>query len=647
MTSSAERVPARTRLAFRASPRTELAAGAAVAALLAHLLLAQLTLVFLICFMIIGALSRWRPLWLVAPAAAGWSWVLMIGFRPAMAGYTAGGAQVISYLTGPGPALARLAHLPVAFSDWPSWLPQQFPLALIAATVETAGLAVLGHVGRPERYRPGLVIAVRRRYLAATIRRGEVATSDGGCVGLATRTGRRAAISWREAECGVLCAGTDAAAVSATGLELAVAAIQHRKAVIIIDSVGSAGLAESIAHACAQAGAPLRRYGDHGGGYGDHAARTHGGHAARTHGGHAARTYGGHAARTYGCYQPLPGADPAGAASLIVAMIDWGRVSQAQRRFCADYLDAALIVLAASQDASPDDGQDASPGDGPDDGTAASRAAGAAAWLVGEPVADLDELTGLLHPDALRARLRQAPGDLAGRAALARQVDDLARQFEADPAAITPLATQLTGLRSAALGHWLRPARSDRRGHAADRMALAGPAQPTQRRLMTSGETQISLGQALADREVVLFPLDRRVHGRSAAMIARLVAADLISKLAQASAQSVPGDCLVWINGCEVLDPRQITALIALGSGTGTAVLLGTVAEPVAARIAPEVNVIVVRGPALPAVASLVEAADQGSTGPPADWLLGQRPEALSLLVRSPQRLLLRCRAVR
>src|ERR1022692_4514239 len=554
--SSAERMPARFRLAHRASTRTELAAGAAVAALLAQVLLAQLTLALLICFVVIGRLFRWRPLWLAVPAAVGLSWVLTIGLRPALGGFLAGSARVISYLTGPGPLLVRLAHLPAAFASWPRWLPRQFPVALLAAAAEAACLQALSGAGRREQHRRGIVIAVRRRYLAAMIRRGEVATSDGGCIGVVADTGRRAGISWREAESGVLCAGQDAAAVAATGLELALAAIQLRKAVIIIDSVGSTGLARPSARAGAEAGAPLACYDDSG-----------------------------------GCYQPLSdadpprSADPARAAGLVLAMIDWSGVSHGQRRFCADYLHAAAAVAAA-----------------------------------GQPIADLGELVGLLQPDALRARLRELPGYSPGLEALTRRVTDLVRQLEADPAALAPLATQLTGLRSTALGHWLRPARAVGR-RLAGRTRFAGSAGfadpldfdsstgfldqasfagPVRRRRPAGDETQISFGSAITAREVVLFPLYRRAHGRAASMIARLAVADLIANLADRTAQASPGDCLIWINGCEAVDSRQLATLIALGPGAGTAVLLGTAIESAAARIASQVNVIVVRGQAQP-----------------------------------------------
>jgi hypothetical protein len=609
MTSAAERVSWRARyLALHAAPRSELAAGVAVTALLAHLLLAQLTLPLAICFMIVGRFTRWRPSWLVVPAATGLAWAATVGIRPAVAGYLAGGGQVIRYLTtGSSPALARLAHLPEAFQGWPHWIPGQIPGALIVAAAETAGLTALGKTGQGraasqhrragphQQYRPGVIVAARRRYLTAAIRRGEVATSDGGCVGIADRTGERAAISWQEAQSGVLCTGQDATAVAATALDLVTAAIQRRKAVIIIDLASrAADLAGPIARACACAGAPLRRFGG-----------------------------------LAGCYDPVGSgcadADPARAAALTLAMLDWSAVSQARQRSCEDIVHAVLAVIA---------------------GTVRGHA--------GQPVAVLDELAGLLQPATLRARLRLLPGQHSGHDALTRQLSDLARQLDADPDAARPVTSQLTGLRAAALGHWLQP-----------------------------GQGSISLRRVLAERQVALFALDRSVHGRSATMIARLVAADLIATLTHASADPGSADCLIWINGCEAFEPRQLAALIEAGGAAGTAVLLGTAAGPAAGRLVGQVNAVVVRGPAPPAVARVLSAApaavpdwttgeepgqitpdqiigsgaglapmvslsQESSTGWLADALLGQRPDALSVLVRSPrQRLLACCRAVR
>src|SRR5262249_61801007 len=106
---------------------------------------------------------------------------------------------------------------------------------------------------RARASRPGAPAAARRAYLIASLRRGEVATVDGGCVGIVAATGRRAEITWREAERGVLVTGTSPAAVSGVGRDLAMAAIQHRKAVLVIDLASRTGdlTAASVAAACA------------------------------------------------------------------------------------------------------------------------------------------------------------------------------------------------------------------------------------------------------------------------------------------------------------------------------------------------------------------------------------------------------------
>jgi hypothetical protein len=670
------------------APRGDLAAVVAIAVLLTQILLAQLTLGLSICLVIIGRAGRWRPLWLVAPAAVGLAWMLSIGTRHALAGYLAGGGQLISYLTGSGSVIARLAHLPGAFGGWRQWLPRQLPVALIAAAVQSACLASLGRPGQRREYRPGLIIAARRVYLAAVIRGGELATTDGGCVGIAPATGRRTSISWREAESGVLCTGQDASTVVGSGLALVSAAIQRRKTVIIVDLAGRAagdggsgsaiwhsaggeegwtwpggrdvGLVASITRACADAGAPLRCFGwtaPVGWDSGPAASITR----ASADTGPPPRRPGGRG----GCYEPFSGVDPARAAALVQAMIDWRGASRTQRQFCADYLNAALAVIAATPAGPP-----------------------------ARPVAVLPEVAGLLSADALGARLRRVPGYPQRLDPPISRAHDLAGQLASDPALVTPLAAQLSGLRSAELGRWLRPASGG--GPAAGPASPAGAGafagQPGRLR-PEADEMPISLSRSLADREVVLFALDRRRCGRSAVMIARLAVADLTATLAERRAIGAPADCLVWISGCEALDPNQLTALLAAGAGTGTAVLLGTAAEPAATRLAADVNVVMVRGPAPPGLAGLLGPpgpawhAHDRVADPPANWnaspepgqigpgtmpdigpgwparfsfetngstevsaaeLLRQRPDELTLLVRSPQRrLLLRARAAR
>src|ERR1019366_6723303 len=148
--------------------------------------------------------------------------------------------------------------------------------------------------GRPAR-RPRLVrggggAGGGRRRTAPPIRSGGVVTRDGGCVGVDLATGRPAAISWAEAEGGVLCAGPpDGIRLAETCFLLANAGIRRRKPVVVIDLTGSRWLGESLAAACAAAAAPLRCFGAAGPGY----------------------------------YEPVRGGDPAQAAYLVMGMLDW------------------------------------------------------------------------------------------------------------------------------------------------------------------------------------------------------------------------------------------------------------------------------------------------------------------------------------
>src|SRR5258708_36136171 len=71
----------------RDTPRSaELTAGLALAVLLAHLLLAQLTLLLAVALYATGRLSRWRLQWLAGPAGLGLLWVLTVGPSRAGAG---------------------------------------------------------------------------------------------------------------------------------------------------------------------------------------------------------------------------------------------------------------------------------------------------------------------------------------------------------------------------------------------------------------------------------------------------------------------------------------------------------------------------------------------------------------------------------
>jgi hypothetical protein len=412
-----------------ASRQANLGAAALLAAVLTQLLLAQLTLALAACLVLAGRLVRWRPIWLAVPAAVGLALVLSVGPGRSVAGYLAFGADLARHLGARGPAQARIAGLRGVFWRWDRWLPRQFPVAVLAASGEAALLAARARGDRS--YRSGVVALARRRYLTATLRRGEVSTADGGCVGVEPATGRRVTISWREAEGGVLCTGVDAAAVTATALELAVAAIQHRKAVMAIDlgSGAPGGLAGPLGTACAASG-------------------------------------------------------------------------------------ARLVLMA--------------------------------------PVAG-------------------------------RGVDD----------------------------------------------------------------PQRVIASALARREVVLFAPRGTASGDVPLPMARRVLAGLLASLRRRADLGAPADCLVWLSGCEAADPRLLGDLLATGGRAGTAVLLSTTADPVVARLAGQVNALLVRGPAPPGLAPgrpasaaprLPSARAVGATGcpdVPESLLLEQHADALALYARN------------
>jgi hypothetical protein len=305
-------------LGAQADPRrSNLASGAAAAVMIFQLAVAPVTLGLAAAFVLIARVSRWRPLWLIVPAVAGLGWAAGAGAGRAVAGYLLVGSRLIQTLTEPAPLPAHLARLALLASYWRHGLPVQLPIALIVAAAQ-ARLTVRLAAG--ERFRPGVIVAARRACVRAARRRGQFATPDGCCVGLIPDTGRRAAVSWEEARGGVLITGRDLAPVTSTGLELAVAAIQHRKTVIIADLAASAAggsrpcqaLAASVSAACTRMRAPLAIL-----------------DADRGH------------------YDPFERAGPEGAARLVSAMIDWTGTGPDQRRGCERVLREAFQVVAA------------------------------------------------------------------------------------------------------------------------------------------------------------------------------------------------------------------------------------------------------------------------------------------------------------
>ena len=399
-TAAAERDPRRVRSLIPWEPprRGELTAALTLLALLAHLLLAQLTLLLTLALDTAGRAARWRPLWLAGPAAAGFLWVLAIGPGRALAGFTAGPHQVLAYLAGSAGQPARVLHPARAFAGFRHWLPRQVPLALMLAPAEAAAAWWLrgrraGAEGLPPP-RPGLIVAVRRQFTVARVRSGGVVSRTGACLGADWRTGQPAGISWAAAEGGVLVTGVAAAEVSEASFHLVQAAIRRRKPVMVVDTGGVAGrpgLPGALARVCADTGASLYIFGPDG----------------------------------PGCYEPLRGGDPARKAGLVMGMIDWGPVTDHARRTCGAYLND-LFAVAAAAPAHP-------------------------------AVPVLDDVITLLAPAALRTRMRQVPPYHPRRGPLGERVRVSAGLLEADPGSAAFLAGELTGLRASVPGRWLRP----------------------------------------------------------------------------------------------------------------------------------------------------------------------------------------------
>jgi hypothetical protein len=398
VTNAADREPRRTRaLTSEDVPRRgELAAALGLAGVLAHLLAAQLTLLLAVAMQLAGRLTRWRPAWLTVPAAAGLLWLLAIGPRAALAGFTDGPRQVLGYLAGAAAHPGRLAHLGPAFTGIGRWLPRQAPVALLAASAETAiacWARSLGPVrGGLPAPRPGLLAVARRQYTVRGVKAGGVAGRTGGVLGADWRTGRPVEVPWRAAEGGVLVGGADPGVVSAASFQLVHAAIRRRKPVLVVDLAGTAGLAGALAAVCADTAAPLHVFGASG----------------------------------PGCYDPLRGGHPARNAALVMGMIDWTASTDHTRQTCSGYLNDLFAVAAAA------------PGD--------------------PRIPVLDEVVELLTPAALRDRMSQVPPYHPRRGPLSRRVQAAATRLEADPAPAAFLAGQLAGLRASPLGQWLRPA---------------------------------------------------------------------------------------------------------------------------------------------------------------------------------------------
>lgn len=230
--------------------RGEVLAAAAVLIVLAHALFAQLTGLIALACHLTGRATRWRIVWLAAPAAVGLIWTLAVGIGPAVAGLIAGPAHVLSCLQGHPPRLAG------AFAGVASWLPRQLPLALITGPAEAAlAWPLRGPDGHEPR--PGLVAGARRRLNLRRLRDGELPARDGAVLGVDEETGAPVALSWSALGGGVLVTGTPGHEVTETAWRLVRAALRRRKPVIVIDLDPAAGVAGWLGTECARYGCPV------------------------------------------------------------------------------------------------------------------------------------------------------------------------------------------------------------------------------------------------------------------------------------------------------------------------------------------------------------------------------------------------------
>ena len=212
--------------------RDEVLAVCVVAAVLVHVLFAQLTILLAAAFYLITRVTRWRLSWLMVPAAAGLAWTAAVGPRAAAAGFTAGPAQIVGYLNASGHQADHLLHFTDAFSGLGKWLPRQLPLALVAGAAEAALAGWLTWLHTDESDLPparaGLIVAARRAATVRAIRAGGVVTRDGGCLGVAAGSGARITLSWAEVAGGVSVCGSSGPDVLTTGFQLVHAAVRRR-----------------------------------------------------------------------------------------------------------------------------------------------------------------------------------------------------------------------------------------------------------------------------------------------------------------------------------------------------------------------------------------------------------------------------------
>jgi hypothetical protein len=240
LTGLARRSPQRPRV-FRPSGvkgRGELTAALGTAVVVGQLLFVPGALVFAAGLLATGRISRWRPLWLLLPAAVGFGWVLAIGGPATLRGFAAGPDRVAGYLAAAAARPGQLAQLPGAAIGSGRGL----PIALLAGTAEAWLVLWLWRWPATwlaaDGWRPGLAAALRRRIVTRALADGRTVTASGCAIGVQARTGRPVGLSWAQFEHGVLVCGSDGARLAQVCLPAVCAAIRRRKAVLVADLDG-------------------------------------------------------------------------------------------------------------------------------------------------------------------------------------------------------------------------------------------------------------------------------------------------------------------------------------------------------------------------------------------------------------------------
>ena len=240
--------------------RGELIAVCAMAILVAHLLLAQLTLVLALVFVVVEQGKQVAAV--VAGRARGGRAGLDACRRSghAVAGFTAGPSAILWHLGG-GHLAGRAGQPLAGFGGAGSWLPRQFPIALVSGAAEAALIGWLDWLHTDEWAvpppRPGLIAAVRRAIATRVTRAGTVVTREGCALGVVPATGAVAELRWAEALRGTLVVGAAAQDVTLAGLQVVHAALRRRKPVIVLDPGGDASIARALGAACLATGTPL------------------------------------------------------------------------------------------------------------------------------------------------------------------------------------------------------------------------------------------------------------------------------------------------------------------------------------------------------------------------------------------------------